>query len=140
MRRWPHSILPLIADALPHRAEAASKLFHEGLRLLEGGEMTALLERFVVHEVLEARLAPPSGASEDLLREDADRDRDLDLHHRRGGEALPIEAGRGGAGRRKPVQHHVVEQLVARERVLRMPVAIGPAPELLEDPGRLPGG
>ena len=50
-------------------------------------------------------------------------------------DALPVEPGGGGPGAGQPVEHQVVEQLVARERVLGVPVAVGPGPELLDDPG-----
>lgn len=39
----------------------------------------------------------------------------------------------------QPVEHHVVQQLVSRQDVLRMAVAVGPRPELLDDPRALPG-
>jgi hypothetical protein len=85
-------------------------------------------------------LGPAPRAAEDLLREDAAADGDLHRVHGRDVEALPVETrrrrGRGG----QPVEHHVVEQLVACEHVLRVAVAVHPAPELLEDPGGLAGG
>ena len=54
-------------------------------------------------------------------------------------EALPVQAGRRGAGGGQPVEHHVVEQLVPGQHVLGVAVAVGPGPELLDDPGRLAG-
>ena len=55
-------------------------------------------------------------------------------------EALPVEPGRRRAGAGEPVEHHVVEQLVAGEDVLGVAVAVGPGPELLDDPRGLAGG
>ena len=55
-----------------------------------------------------------------------------------GRETLPIETSRRGRRCRHPIQHDVVEQFVATQHVLGIAVAIGPGPELLEDPRRLP--
>src|SRR5208282_5941166 len=54
-------------------------------------------------------------------------------------ETLPVESGRRRGAGSHPVQHHVVEQLIATEDVLGVSVAVGPRPELLQDPGRLSG-
>ena len=52
-------------------------------------------------------------------------------------EALPVEPGRRRPGAGQPVVHHVVEQAVARHRVLGVALVVGPRPELLDDPRRL---
>ena len=77
----------------------------------------------------------------DLLREDRAPGGHVDgaVDSSGSGEALPVEPGRRGAGGRQPVEHHVVEQLVAGEDVLGVAVAVGPRPELLDDPGALAG-
>src|SRR5207247_970112 len=40
---------------------------------------------------------------------------------------------------RKPVQHDVIQHLIASERILGISMAIGPRPEFFENPGSLPG-
>ena len=52
-------------------------------------------------------------------------------------EALPVQPGRRGPGAGQPVVHHVVEQAVAGDSVLRVAAVVGPRPELLDDPRRL---
>ena len=88
-------------------------------------------------EVREPPLCPTPRNADDLLREDRAARRHAD--HRKGAiaEALPVEPRRRGPGRGQPVQHHVVEQLVSGQDVLRVAVAVGPGPELLEDPRAL---
>jgi hypothetical protein len=49
-------------------------------------------------------------------------------------DALPIQPRRRRARPRQPVEHQVVEQLVARDDLLQVVVVIGPGPELLRDP------
>src|SRR5258708_7176526 len=53
-------------------------------------------------------------------------------------EAFPIETRRGGCCVRKPVQHDVIQHLIASERILGISMAIGPSPEFFENPGGLP--
>ncbi len=52
-------------------------------------------------------------------------------------EALPVEAGRGGGRSGQPVEHDVVEHFVEGENIQRVAVAVGPGPELFQDPGGL---
>src|SRR5713226_3781213 len=39
----------------------------------------------------------------------------------------------------EPVQHDVIQHLIASERILGISMAIGPRPEFFENPGGLPG-
>src|SRR5207249_6162852 len=68
----------------------------------------------------------------------AGRDRHGDAT--KGVEALPIEPGRRRATAGQPIEHHVVEELIAADGVLGMAVVVGPRPELLEDPRGLARG
>src|SRR5207237_155182 len=51
-------------------------------------------------------------------------------------DLLVVHARRRMRGRRDPVEHQVVEELVLREGALDVAVAIGPGSELLDDPSR----
>src|SRR5215469_8761253 len=52
------------------RPEGGPDLAHERLRLLEGSEVTALVELVPVPDVREVSFGPPPRRAEDLLRED----------------------------------------------------------------------
>src|SRR3954453_24040214 len=122
-----------------HRPEELSDLADIQLRLLECGEMAALLHLAPMRDVAEVRLHPAPHRRDDLPGKDSHARRHLD--DRRGpalAEAFPIEPRRRGRGLRRPVEHDVVEQLVLGEDVLGMTVAIGPGPEFFQNPGRLP--
>ena len=132
------SIVYVISEAGEERADVRD----EQPGLLEGREVPAARHRRRVGDVvagLRARLrgarrvsrgkaATPVGSSTPAGGAEAAVD------------ALPVQPGRGRPGAGDPVEHHVVEQLVAAERVLGMPVAVRPGPELLHDPGGLAGG
>src|SRR5688572_24491114 len=103
--------------------------------------MTALVELVPISDVGVALLRPAARRAGVLLGEDrAAGGHGHDVHVRpieplrHLPDALPVQARRRGAGSRKPVKHHVVEELVTREYVLGMAIAIGPRPELLHDP------
>ena len=100
--------------------------------------MSALRQLVPVHDVPVSLLYPPSRAADELFRKDAAAGRRVDFAFGRRREALPIQAGGRRAGARQPVHHDVVEQLVAREYVFGVPVAVGPGPELFQHPSGLP--
>src|SRR6185437_12911891 len=123
---------PQFPEEVPHIA-------HEGLGLLESGEMAALWHLAPVPDVRIGPFHPAPHRSNNLPGKYRDPRRDIDLVYgaatRR--ETLPIKTSRRGRTCRHPIQHDVVEQFVATEHVLGIAVAIGPGPELLEDPRRL---
>src|SRR4029450_9457445 len=95
-----------------------------------------------VADVEEALLCPPSRGALQLLGEDRAACRNVDPGGAGAGDqlvhspdALPVQAGGGGAGAGQPVEHQVVEELVAGEHVLWMAVAVRPGIGLLDDPG-----
>jgi hypothetical protein len=95
-----------------------------------------------VADVREALLRPAPGRTLKLLGEDRAPCGDIDCVVRGPGDplvhlpdALPVEARRGGAGAGKPVEHEIVQELVAGEHVLGVAITVGPGPELLDDPG-----
>ena len=67
------------AETSAHRPEALPQVLHEALRLLEGGEVAALVGLAPVAQVGEPALGPAARGAEDLLREDRAADRHLDL-------------------------------------------------------------
>src|SRR5262249_49773368 len=128
-RRWVRSA---------HEAEARPQLVHEERWLLERREVSAAVELVPVHDVPVALLGPGTRHRDDLLGKDAAAGRQADAAIAPAlellSEALPVEPGGGRRGIGEPVEHHVVEELVASEGVLGMAVAVGPCPELLQDP------
>src|SRR5215212_491839 len=123
-------------------AEEGPHLVDEQLRLLKSGEVPTARGLVPVADVEEALLRPAARRALELLREDraagghvdrvacGARDPLVDL-----ADALPVQAGRRGARPRKPVEHQIVEQLVARKHALEVAPAVGPGLELLNDPG-----
>src|SRR4051794_3943213 len=65
---------------LPHRPESGAKLRAEELGLFPGREVPALGDPVVVNEVGVRLLRPALRSLVELLREDADSDRDLRAH------------------------------------------------------------
>jgi hypothetical protein len=110
-------------------------------RLLERREVPAARRLAPVPDVPEPSLRPPPGRPRVLARED--RASGGDVHDVRqppaedlldAPEALPVQPRRRRAGAGQPVEHQVVEQLVAREHGLRPAAGVGPRGELLDDP------
>src|SRR5262245_46404379 len=112
--------MPRAGSRSAHVSEGLAHLAHEDLGYLEGGEVAAALELAEVDQTGEALLRPAPRGAEDLLREDGASRRHRDRIERRRPEALPVETGRRGGRPRQPVEHDVVEELVAREHVLRV--------------------
>ena len=81
--------------------------------LFPGGEVAALGQLVPVDDVAHPPFGPAPRGPEDLLREDADPDRQVELGRGEAAEALPVEPRRRGAGAGQPVEHDVVEHLVA---------------------------
>src|ERR1700744_1653580 len=126
----------MLYSAVGGGAGSGPHLGEEGLRDLERGEVAAALGPVVVAEVGEAGAGEALGEADDLARIGDVGGRRGDLLDRGEGaaEALPVEARRGRRGGVQPVDHYVVEQLVAGEGVLRVAVAVRPGGELLDDP------
>ena len=98
------------------RPEGVAQLLREGLRLLPGGEVSALLDPVVVNELRICLLRPALRSRIELVGEDGHADRDLDaLDVEEGQMALPVEAGRGDRRIRQPIVGDVVEDVVSRE-------------------------
>ena len=127
-------------QACAQRAEAGADLVDQHVGPLQRGEVPAAVELAPVDDVPEALFGPAARAAEDLLREQADAGGHLHRVAADLGEALPVQPRRRGGAVRQPVQHHLVEQLVARQHVLGVAVAVHPGLVLLHHPGRLAGG
>src|SRR6185369_12598220 len=98
------------------RLERRAHLAGEQLRLLPGGEVTAFRQLVVVNELRIGPLSPSPRYRVDLVRIDADCDRDANALRRN--EALlvlPIEARRGNGGVGQPVEGNIVEDVVPRQ-------------------------
>src|SRR4029450_5969695 len=121
-------------------AEERPDFVDEQAGLLERGEVTAALDLVPVAQVAEPGRDPPPGEAGDLLWEDRAAGRDAHRVVPTRAQALPVEASGRRCGGWQPVEHDVVEQLVAGERVLGVAGAVRPRPELLHDPGALACG
>ena len=111
------------SDRLAQRLERGPQLRREELRLLPGGEMSALRKLVVVDELGIGLLGPALRRLVDLVREGADGDRDLDApdveEAARGDlRVVPVEARRGDRRVRQPVERDVVEDVVRRQALL----------------------
>ena len=120
-----------------HHVETAAELAHERVRLLERREVAPGCELIPIDELAEALFCPTSRRAEDLFGEDADAGREGDGIAVDLVEALPIEPRLRGPGIGQPVEHDVVDELVACQHVFGMTVAVRPRPEFLDDPRQL---
>ena len=99
----------------------------EQFRLFPCREMTALVGLVEVDEVVVGVLHPVARRLEELVREHAVGDRELDVRRRileRGrcrSSGLPVQPRRGGPPFRQPVQRDVVEDVVPREAARGFP-------------------
>src|SRR6266851_4385708 len=118
-------------------AKASSKLFHKQIGLFERGEVAAAIQPVPINQIRIALLGPTARHAEKLFREDAAAHRYSNRFIAAFVEAFPIETRRGGCCVRKPVQHDVIQHLIASERILGISMAIGPRPEFFENPGGL---
>src|SRR4051812_8295936 len=109
---------------LAKRSEAGAELRGEQVRLLPGGEVTALFDLVEVDELGIRPLGPAARRLVLLAGEHGDRDRDV---HALGVEepalVFPVQTRRRDAAVRQPVQRDVVEDLVTCELARR---ALGP--------------
>ena len=83
--------------------------------------MTASVEPVVMDQVVRVcAFGPAARGLIELVREDADRERDRDrLGVEEIGLVLPVEASRRDACVREPVQRQVVENVIARQGTVR---------------------
>ncbi|HEX6555143.1 MAG TPA: hypothetical protein VF026_20430, partial [Ktedonobacteraceae bacterium] len=133
VRGGGHRSYPPSPLSLAQGAERGPDLGREQLRLLPGGEVTALVDLVVVDGVGVPLLDPTARGPEDLARErgEADRERDLRRSLARRGRAslglavLPVRPGRRCPGARQPVQRDVVQDVVAGETARGLPVDKG---------------
>jgi len=139
VRRERKPSLRSFSTALSYLSEAISEFIDEEPRLLEGREMTALVELVPVYQLWRAPFSPASRCLIDFSRKHA-----VATWHGNGFrnhegvlETLPIELRRRGAAVGKPIHHDAVEQLIIAQDVERIAIAIGPCPELFEYPGCL---
>ena len=113
--------------------EERAHLVHEQFWLLERGEVAASFGLVPVPDIDEPFLRPSTGWTLELLREDrapsgnvddvSDRARDPLVHLP---DALPVQPCGGRAGPREPIEHQVVEELVACEHVLEVTIVVRP--------------
>src|SRR4249919_912570 len=103
------------------RAERCPELSREDLRLLPGGEVSALVDLVEVGQGWVGLLDPAARGPDDLAGELRESDRDLDRwwslagRASRGLSALPVRPCRRGPGARQPVGRDVVEDVVPGE-------------------------
>src|SRR5262249_22958051 len=121
-RPWRQGLFSGAGDSRSaKRSERRPKLVCKDLRLLPGGEVTALVDLVVVDDVRVGGLDPTPRGLEDLAGEGRETDRDVDRRRRLAGGAsgglcaLPIRPRRRGAGTCQPVERDVVEEVIARE-------------------------
>src|SRR5688572_1922245 len=105
---------PLIQFELSQRLEPCAHLIHQELRLFPRREVPALVELVVMDEVRIGLLRPSPRRMVDLVRKDAQRNRDGDVLWAQVGlgEPLPIETRRRDCRVRQPEQRGVVEHIV----------------------------
>ena len=115
-------------------SESSAQLLREQRRLLERGEMTAAVELVPVDEVGIDALGPAARRGEDLAREVAAPDGNIDAAL----EPVPAFSkymrAEEAAVLGQPIERDVVEHLVARERDFRIAVIVGPGVKFLVDP------
>src|SRR5271169_2530164 len=103
------------------RPERRSHLLNEELRLLPGGEVSALGKLVVVDQLRVRPLCPTPRGLVDLVGEGADGDRDFDAPHVeeacsvRDLRGVPVEARRGDRGVCQPIERDIVEDVVPRQ-------------------------
>src|SRR5258706_13215372 len=113
------------------RAECGAQFLDEYGGLLEGREMSAMGGFVPIEEPRIDPLAPQARRLKHFARENAHRDRQIELLSREiGRETLVVEARGGSGGVGEPIERDVVEHLVARDFPLRFAVAVGPLAEL----------
>ncbi len=117
--------------------EHGPDLGHKDLGNLERCEVSTLVVTLPTDDVGVAVGDPFSDRRGNLFREHGEARGDRDDVSRALPEALPVQPCRRRAVAVDPVQHDVVEHLVAVEHVFGMPVVVSPRPELLDDPGGL---
>ena len=86
--------------------------------------------------MLEAALGPFARSWQDFLGIGTDRRRQGDLDRGESGETFPIEPGRGCAVAGQPIEHQVIKDRIAAQRVIGRTLIVGPGPHLLKDPAR----
>ena len=96
--------------------------------------MPALLDLVPIDEIGQRSFDPLARGGQNFLGERARAGRDGHLPIAEIGKAFPIQPRGRSAGRRQPVQHHVVDHLVHRERIPWRTVIVGPVEDFLEDP------
>src|SRR5256885_8916261 len=134
------SAKPIPLPPSAHGPEERGHVLGEQLGLLHGGEVPPAGHHLPPGDVVVA-LDPRAREPQDLLRVTGHtcRDRDVGLPAFAGMLALPIETCRRGDRPGDPVEHHVRDQLIPGEGVLRVAVTVAPGPELLHDPGEEAG-
>ena len=111
---------------------------------LEGGEMTAPREESIAADVAVGAFSPLAWAAVDGLGGETNAAGAGDFYPLI--ERLRVVPGliivsHGGVDRlRGPVERHVGEKFVLSEASLYVAAALTPGAELLDDPGRQPGG
>src|SRR3954469_12717611 len=107
---------PQLSDRLTQRSEGGAHFRGEQCGLLPGGEVAALVEAVVVHQLRIGLLGPAARRGVDLVREDADGDRDPDVlgleEHQL---VLPVQPRRRHRGVGEPVERDVVDHVVPRQ-------------------------
>src|SRR5207247_8382351 len=105
------------------RLERSAHLLREQLRLLQRGEVAALVGFVEVRDGGVSLLDPAARGAEDLAGKLSEADRDGNSRRslasrsrkRLRSSALPVRPGRRGPGGRQPVERDVVEDVVAGE-------------------------
>src|SRR5260370_34399282 len=111
-----------------HLAKTGSKLSHKQIGMFERGEVAAAIQPVPIKQIRIALLGPAARRAEKLFREDAAAHRNSNRFIVPFVEAFPIETRRRGCCVWKPVQHDVIQHLIASERILGIPSPAGPAP------------
>src|SRR6266508_4238658 len=133
--------------ASPQRTRERPDVCHEGLGLLQSGEVTAAVELGPLRDRWQVALGELADREKDVVREDRDTDGNGDRRllgpSRRADLAkalrvFVVQLSRRSGGRRQPVGRHDGEQQVAVDGVLGNRRRVRPLPELLDDPCELP--
>src|SRR5262249_29580493 len=142
VKNLPLSALPQgEGPSTSQRAEERPYIFGQYYRLLQGGEVAAAWHLSPALDI-EGALAPLSGRSADLLREDGHsrgHDHSLALlHGPRVALGLVVQPGGRVDAPRDPVEGDGREELVLGKAALDITVAVTPGTVLFHDPGRQP--
>ena len=98
------------------RSECRAKLGNENFRLLPSGEVSALLDTVVIHELGISFLRPAERSFVELIREHAYGNRDFDAPDAEEGELVfPVETSSRNSRVGQPIESHVVEDIVSRQ-------------------------